>query len=286
MSRRLNTALFIATLLFTLPLAAKEVGHMNPVCTPANTVVADVGALAEAFYNNRLGTFQSGGMMFALRRDIQSNASGAYDLQPGKVMLRANKRPRPMVLRMNVGDCLDIRFQNLLANTQMVENPVPPPVPWEGKSTMTASNPSTNPQAGYGAGFIQPATRWAGVHVMGLQPVKAWGYDDPKTEWDAGTPIEGISADGSWAGRNDITANIATDNRASGLVRPGAKIRYLLYAPPQSEGSYLLYSTAATNGLSPTYGGQLMQGLFGSVTVQPLEAEYYRSQVTKHELWR
>ena len=87
---------------------------------------------------------------------------------------------------------------------------------------------------------------------MGLQPVKAWD--------EAGVEIDAISADGSWAGRNDITANIATDNRASGLVRPGTKMRYLLYAPVQSEGSYLLYSTAATNGISPTYGGQLMQG--------------------------
>jgi manganese oxidase len=277
MSRRLNSALFIATLLFTLPLHAKEVGYVHPVCTPQNTVVAKVVALDEAFYNNRLGTFQSGGMIFALERDIQSNDKMLTGLYAGKVMLRANKRPRPIVLRMNAGDCLDIHFNNLLSVTQMVENPVPPPVPWEGKSNMVAANPSTNPLAGYGAGFIQPPTRWAGVHVMGLQPVKAWDEN--------GTEIEGISADGSWAGRNDITANIATDNRASGLVRPGHKMRYLLYAPAQSEGSYLLYSTSATNGIAPTYGGQLMQGLFGSVTVQPREAEYYRSQVTKKELW-
>jgi hypothetical protein len=242
-------------------------------------VRADVVALDEAFYNNRLGTFQSGGMMFALRRDIQSNAPAAYDMQPGKVMLRTNKRPRPMVLRMNVGDCLEIHFQNLLSDTPQVYSQVPPATPWQSKSTTVTADPSQsgNPINTYGAGFIQPATRWAGVHVMGLQPVAAWDENN--------NPVEPISADGSWAGRNDITANIATNMRASGLVRPGAKMKYLLYAPAQSEGSYLLYSTAATNGIAPTYGGQLMQGLFGSVTVQPLDAEYYRSQVTHAELW-
>jgi len=269
MSRRLHAALLVATLLFAIPLLAE-----NP-CKPANTVRADVVALDEAFFNNRLGTFQSGGMIFALRRDVVSNAGG-YELYPGKVMLRTSKRPRPMVLRMNVGDCLQVDFQNLLADTQQVYATVPPPV-WDGASKMVTANPNADPLKGYGAQFIQPPTRWAGVHVMGLQVVAAWDGN--------GTQLDSISGDGSWAGANDITANIATAMRASGMVRPGAKIRYLLYAPPQSEGSYLLYSTGATNGFQPTYGGQLMQGLFGSVTVQPKEGEYYRSQVTRNELW-
>src|SRR6476660_2549401 len=89
-----------------------------PIAHAQRIVTADVVALDQAFYNNRLGVFQSGGMIFALRRDVVSNAGGAYDLQPGKVMLRPSKRPRPMVLRMNVGDCLEIAFQNLLAPTQ------------------------------------------------------------------------------------------------------------------------------------------------------------------------
>jgi len=270
MSRRLNAALFVATLLFTLPLYAE-----NP-CKPANTVRADVVALDQAFYNNRLGVFQSGGMIFALRRDVVPNDGGTA-LSPGKVMLRTTKRPRPMVLRMNVGDCLEVDFQNLLAPTQQVYFKVPPVNPWTGASEMVTSNPNANPQQGYGSQFVQPPTRWAGVHVMGLQPVAAWDENN--------NPIAPISADGSWAGANDITANIATAMRASGMVRPGARIKYLLYAPKQSEGSYLLYSTAATNGFAPTYGGQLMQGLFGSVTVQPLEGEYYRSQVTRDELY-
>src|SRR4051794_20479346 len=227
MSRRLTISLFIATVLLTLPLHAQ-------VCKPANTVHADVVALDQAFYNNRLGVFQSGGMIFALRRDVVSNAGGAYELQPGKVMLRPSKRPRPIVLRMNVGDCLEVAFQNLLAPTQQVYNQVPPANPWTGESQMVAADPNTNPQKGYGAGFIQPPTRWAGVHVTGLQVVGAFDENN--------APIAAISGDASFAGANDITADIATAPRASGLVRPGARIKYQLYAPAQSEGSYLLYS--------------------------------------------
>ena len=33
------------------------------------TITADVVALDQAFYNNRLGAFQAGGMIFALRAE-------------------------------------------------------------------------------------------------------------------------------------------------------------------------------------------------------------------------
>ncbi len=39
----------------------------------SETVVAKVVALDQAFYNNRLGAFQAGGMIFALRGDVVSN---------------------------------------------------------------------------------------------------------------------------------------------------------------------------------------------------------------------
>jgi hypothetical protein len=74
---------------------------------------ADVVAL-DHFFWNRLGAVQPQGMMYALRRDI-------VEIEPGKgyvagnVRLRDDKRPRPLVRRMNVGDCLRIEFQNLLS---------------------------------------------------------------------------------------------------------------------------------------------------------------------------
>ncbi|MFL6193811.1 MAG: hypothetical protein ACJ75H_06540, partial [Thermoanaerobaculia bacterium] len=82
--------------------------------TCARTVTADVVAFDQVFFWNRLGAVQPQGQMFALRRDVVPISGTA--LTAGNVQLRADKRPRPLVLRMNEGDCLRITFQNLLAN--------------------------------------------------------------------------------------------------------------------------------------------------------------------------
>ncbi len=81
--------------------------------TCARTIMADVVAFDQVFFLNRLGAVEPQGMMYALRRDVVPISGTA--LTPGNVQLRGNKRPRPIVLRMNVGDCLRISFQNLLA---------------------------------------------------------------------------------------------------------------------------------------------------------------------------
>ncbi len=75
----------------------------------ARTIKADVVALDQPYMFNRLGAGNLNGQIFALRRDVVPAAGAA-----GKVNLRPDKRPRPMVLRANVGDCLIIEFQNLL----------------------------------------------------------------------------------------------------------------------------------------------------------------------------
>ena len=106
----------------------------TPTCS--RTIVADVVALDQAYQVNRLGTSRPGGLLFALRDDVEA-IDGKGVLQAGGVRLKAYKRPRPMVLRVNVGECLDIRFQNLLAPAQ------------------------TDP--------IQPVTRKVSLHVAGLQ---------------------------------------------------------------------------------------------------------------------
>jgi manganese oxidase len=242
------------------------------------TIKANVVALDQAYYNNRIGAFQAGGMIFALRRDVVSTA-GPGELKPGKVMLRADKRPRPIVLRANVGDCLQISFQNLLGNfpqvfkTNVGNQQYPVKVQAGGDYTPN-QNVLTNQsaQTAFDPIASQPATRNAGVHVMGMELVKA--------EAPSG-PLAGISADGSWVGANDVTA-VDPHKIASGLVGPGERITYTFFA--KAEGSYLLYSTAANVGEQLGFGGQLMQGLFGAVTVQPKTAEWYRSQVTKVDL--
>src|ERR1700749_764656 len=90
----------------------------DPTGTPpscARTIKADVVALDQVITFNRLGAMNPGGMMFALRNDLKpiDSASG---MVAGNVTLKEYKRPRPLVLRMNVGDCLQILFQNLLSD--------------------------------------------------------------------------------------------------------------------------------------------------------------------------
>ena len=114
----------------------------------SRTMRADVVALDQAFFYNRLGAVNPAGMIYALRRDVVDGngvpltEGGAAT--PGAVMLREDKRPRPLVLRMNVGDCLSISFQNLLS-----------------------PSPINN----------QPATRTASIHVIGAQLVSSIADD-------------------------------------------------------------------------------------------------------------
>ncbi len=72
-------------------------------------------ALNAGIYYNRYGSVDPDAMLFALKRDVVSNApGGGADLTPGNVTLRQGKRPRPIVLRANVGDCLEVTLTNLL----------------------------------------------------------------------------------------------------------------------------------------------------------------------------
>ena len=95
-------------------------------------------------------------------------------------------------------------------------------------------------------------TRAASVHVEGMQVVTS------------------ILDDGSNVGVNPTS-----------LVEPGAARTYTLFA--EHEGTYLLHSTAQTTG-GEGDGGQIGQGLFGAVNVQPAGAEFYRSQLTREDM--
>ena len=169
-----------------------------------------------------------------------------------------------------------MRFQNLLALTPSVFSPnvgtqrYPVRVPGSTYSPNQNARVAQGAQSTFTDSAGQPATRLAGVHVMGMELIKA------KTP--PGTPAAGSAADGSWVGANDV-APVDLQVRASGLVAPGRSIVYTFTA--KAAGAYLLYSTAADVGDPLSFGGQLMQGLFGAVTGQPKTAEWYRSQVTK-----
>jgi hypothetical protein len=202
-----------------------------PIPAPAPTpnceriVKADVVALDQAIMYNRLGTINPNGMIYALKRDVVP-MDPAKGLVAGNVQLRPTKRPRPIVLRMNIGDCLRVTFTNLLSHVPRSSN-----------------NPPSDDQ---------PATRSAGVHVIGMELVGD------------------ITSDGSNVGTNPPS-----------LVPPDGSTVYMFTAT--REGNNLMYSTAATTG-GEGDGGTLAEGLFGSVNVEPRGAEWYRSQVTAAEM--
>ena len=228
--RKLSLLFALASLVLLLMAvsvqAQEEIPEVLPEALPAPTVApvcertikASVVALDQAIIYNRLGTVNPNGMIYALKQDVVA-IDPLKGIVAGNVRLRSNKRPRPIVLRMNNGDCLRISFTNLLS-----------------------PSPLSN----------QPATRSAGVHVIGMELVG------------------GIGSDGSNVGANPPS-----------LVGPGGSTIYTLAAT--REGNNLMYSTAATTS-GEADGGTLAEGLFGSVNVQVRGAEWYRSQVTAAEM--
>lgn len=101
---------------------------------------------------------------------------------------------------------------------------------------------------------IYPATREAGVHITGMHLVKS------------------MLDDGSFSGTNN-----------SSLVPPNGKITYTLFAA--APGNYLISSGGGIVGNGSTRGGTRTSGLFGMMNVQPPKAEWYRSQVSEHDLF-
>ncbi len=207
-----------------------------------DTVYVDMAAINQPFMYNRLGAAQPTGMVFALTRDLDANIPTTVPKSLlGKVRLRPDKRPRPIVLRANRGNVLKIRFTNLLA-------------PYDSLQVVDAygtNRPATVNQNQ--ANGIYPKTRAAGVHILGTEMIGS------------------IASDGSWSGAN-----------ASSLANPGETVEYILRVP--EEGAFMLYSTGATNANGGQPGGQLTNGLFGTLNVEPEGAEWYRSQVTETDL--
>ena len=118
---RITFSLVVA--LSLIGLGAAEAPEKAAKKKKARVVVAKVVALDQPWMWNRLGASQPQGMMFALECDVvPSDApighTGGVDpatLKPGEVRLRSDKRPRPIVLRVNKGDILEVQFRNLLA---------------------------------------------------------------------------------------------------------------------------------------------------------------------------
>ena len=130
------TMVFVFVSVVSAQTAGEDV-TISPSC--ARMIKADVVAFDQPFFYNRLGAVNPAGMIYALRRDVQPKSGTT--LSAGNVRLKDYKRARPMVLRMNVGDCIQIKFQNLLDPNRADKN--------------------------------QPATRTASIHVEGMQLVNS-----------------------------------------------------------------------------------------------------------------
>ncbi len=157
----LRLAKFGSWLAFALFVSVSPLVAQGKAPVSGRHLHAEVVALDQVIMLNRRGAALPQGMIFALRRDVvpsncysggadcTASTHGPFDLQPGQVSLRRDRRPRPIVLRMNVGDRLTIRFWNLLSPT-------------------TTGLP--------GAGLL-PATRTASMHLMGTEWTSTSGDD-------------------------------------------------------------------------------------------------------------
>lgn len=204
-----------------------------PVCS--RTVKADVVAFDQPLMFNRLGAQNVNGMIYALRSDVVDRSSGKPEaaggtLTPGNVGLRPDKRPRPIVLRVRSGDCLEVKFTNLLSSQANPNNAMP--------DVMTIND--------------QVAERRAGFTPLGMSALDSAGDTS------------------SYVGKGPNT-----------LAAVGQTRTYRFYA--DSEGSHLVLSHAASFGGEGT-GGNLSNGLFGVVQVEPKQANFYRSQVTQEDM--
>ena len=259
-------------------------------------VHAQVAALEQPIFYNRFESFNPYGAIYALLNDLvdehgdpllawkwqrpgqdgpdaasertqqgvlESVSTAMRDAWPGKVHLRLDKRPRPLVLRGNVGDILIVDFLNLLPDDQPDLHRCRPASPYRD-DLQDGEEPNCKWLPPY-AGLTQPSGERAFVNG----------------DWPL-TRTASIAAPGLEAVRCDGTSS-APDDLATGMrpIPPGADARYCFRLG--REGTFLFSSLGAPAG-GEGDGGSLSHGLFGAVNVLPQGSVWYRSQVTHEDL--
>lgn len=272
-------------------------------------IYAEVVALDQPLTYNRFGSFNPYGMIYALKRDVvdteKCDAQGrcqpmSDDTRPGHVRLREGKRPRPLVLRVNEGDELVIRFYNMLMPNQPdtssretarriprtgldlhyrqilnPERPQPVTLPAEEENPARVVGEAADP------GKSDPALQkhYCGWHPGGAaekRKIKP-GNDWPRSRC-ASITISGVAA---------INPANGDPSLANGLIPipPGEMIEYRWRFEPLKKSrdhhrrsTHLFFSHGAPAG-GEGDGGSLVHGLFGVVNVEPEGSRWYRSQV-------
>ena len=258
--------------------ACASTGDRAPGAGGCRVVRADVVALEQAYTLNRFGAFVPAGMLYALKHDIVA-LDPKKPLGPGNAKLREDKRPRPLVLRVNEGDCLEVAFENYLSPTWGEEGGLVPadggklPAHAEARAGTTTSRELVRATK---VSVDAPRTRYASFHVTGLELAPIAPSQCPA---DAACGGDGSNVGmGSKAVFHPSTSSATRASFTHGsLAAPGQKVVMRWRAP--KEGTFFAYSTAAPVG-GEGDGGQIGLGLFGAVNVEPANSRWYRSQVT------
>ena len=169
---------------------------------------------------------------------------------PGKVTLRPDKRPRPIVLRVAAGDCLTVNLTNLLA--------------YQANPNKHGFDPEDNVVEGEQAPELE------------IENSEGPVADEQVTDRFVGFRVNGMQAVN---GISDIAAN--TGRNGNFLVAPGNTRSYTLYA--EREGAFAATSKGATFGGEGT-AGNVSNGLFGQVVMVPKNGRTFRNTLTEEEM--
>ncbi|PIK73264.1 hypothetical protein CS379_09375, partial [Methylobacterium frigidaeris] len=255
---------------------------------PHRIVHADLVALDQLIVYNRFGSFNPYGMVFALRRDVSALGPGAAidadqcrmrdgteagegALIPGAVRLKDCKRARPLTLRANVGDILEITLTNLLRPSQPDISET-----WCGSRQ---SDDGTRPtrrdeRAAFDAQCEETGRIERHVKEQGTEAERAAAAAERRGDWPA---TRSLSL--SIPGLEPLPVGEAVPDACLGLaaVPPGQSFtcRYRL----EREGTHLVSSLAAPAG-GEGDAGSATHGLFGALIVESPGATALRSQVS------
>lgn len=287
-----------------------------PECNPVvlqpggsgRVMCADVAALDQTLVYNRFGSFNPFGMIFALRRDLVpldlasdpvapltaedcdlatfTEEPFAGELGAGSVRLRDCKRPRPLTLRVNVGDTFVVRVTNLLTpphETKMVDEQV-------GRNVLDFSSDIC--KAGATQDWNRESAREGlsrGDFSEGHHNEVSCPDDPPEAEVEAGGTAAPDGAD--WPntrgvnfvlqGMTPVPVGSEPVNPAcmgTGSVPPGES--FVCVYTVAEEGSYFFASPAAPAG-GEGDGGSIVHGLFGAVMAERSGSRSYRSQTSR-----
>ncbi|MBI2276155.1 MAG: hypothetical protein HYU74_02245 [Dechloromonas sp.] len=241
-----------------------------PSC--ARRLSAEVVAIDQPLMFNRLGAQNINGMVFALKRDVVNSDSNlplsmGGLAEPGKVRLRADKRPRPLALRIAQGDCLTVKLSNLLTAN-------PNPNKHIGGAPEVAEAPELPEPPG--AEGPEPAGGGGGGGALAGGSESPLVIDEQVQSRHVSFNVPGLSLvnsiadDGSYVGRN-----------GNSIAAQGTTREYTFYG--EREGVFVAQSQGATFGADGTQGNAT-NGLFGQVIVLPAGARIYRNTATEEEL--